>query len=66
MPTSTGFLSTCFKCNTNDIEQACQIKRWYEIESYGSYEQVDSRPAEDKSVAKILESSTSMMDQDTL
>ena len=31
MPTSTGFLSSCFKCNTDDTELACQIKRWYEI-----------------------------------
>ena len=58
MPTSTGFLSTCFKCNTDDTELACQIKRWYEIESYGAYKQVDSRSAEDKRMAKILDSST--------
>ena len=58
MPTSTGFLSTCFKCNTDDTELACQIKRWYEIESYGAYKQVDSRSAEDKRAAKILDSST--------
>ena len=32
MPTSTGLLSTCFKCNINITELACQIKRWYEIE----------------------------------
>ena len=30
MPTSTGFLSTCFKCNTDDTKLACQIKRWYD------------------------------------
>ncbi|XP_063717837.1 uncharacterized protein LOC134844942 [Symsagittifera roscoffensis] len=58
MPTSIGFLSTCFKCNTDDTELACQIKRWYEIESYGAYKQVDSRSAEDKRAAKILDSST--------
>ena len=58
MPTSTGFLSTCFKCNTDDTELACEIKRWYEIESYGAYKQVDSRSAEDKRAAKILDSST--------
>ena len=32
MPTSTGFLSTCFKCNIDVTELACQIKRWHEIE----------------------------------
>ena len=58
MPTSTGFLSTCFKCNTDDTELACQIKRWYEIESYGAYKNVDSRSAEDKRAAKLLNSST--------
>ena len=58
MPTSTGFLSTCFKCNTDDTEVACQIKRWYEIKSYGAYKQVDSRSAEDKRAAKILDCST--------
>ena len=58
MPTSTGFLSTCFKCNTDDTELACQIKRWYEIESYGAYRQVDSRSVEDKRTAKIPDSST--------
>ena len=58
MPTSTGFLSTCFKCNTDDTELACQIKRWFEIESYGAYKQVNSRSAEDKRAAKILDSST--------
>ena len=58
MPTSTGFLSTYFKCNTDDTELACQIKRWYEIESYGAYKQVNCRSAEDKRAAKILDSST--------
>ena len=58
MPTYTGFLSTCFKCNTDDTELACQFKRLYEMESFGSYEQVDSRSVEDKRVAKILDSST--------
>ncbi|XP_063728551.1 uncharacterized protein LOC134856114 [Symsagittifera roscoffensis] len=58
MPTSTGFLSTCFKCNTDDTELACQIKRWYEIESYGAYKQVDSPSTEDKRAAKILDTST--------
>ena len=56
MPTSTGFLSTCFKCNTDDIELACQIKRWYEIESYGAYKRADSRSAVDKRAAKIFDS----------
>ena len=37
---------------------ACHIKRWYEIESYGAYKQVDSRSAADKSAAKILDSFT--------
>ena len=54
MPTFTGFLSTCL----NDTELACHIKRWYEIESYGAYKQVNSRSAEDKRAAKILDSST--------
>ena len=57
MSTSTGFLSTCFKCNTHDTELACQIERWYEIESNGAYKQVDSRFAADKRAAKILDSS---------
>ena len=58
MPISTGFLSTCSKCNTDDTELACQIKRWYGIESYGAYKHVDSRSAADRRAAKILDSST--------
>ena len=53
IPTSTGFLSTCFKCNTDcRSELACQIKRWFEIESHGAYKQVGYRSAEDKRAAK--------------
>ena len=66
MPTSTDFLSTCFKCNRDDTELACQIKRWYEIVSYGAYKQADSRSAEDKRGLKYLIPPPSMMDQDTL
>ena len=57
MPTFTGFLSTCFKCNADDTEPAGQIKRWYKIKSYGPYKQVESRSA-DKRAAKILDSTT--------
>ena len=58
MPTSTGFLSTCFKCNTDDTELACQIKRLYEIESNGAYKHINYRSAEDERAAKLLDSST--------
>ena len=58
MSTSTDFLSTCFKCNTDDTELACEIKRWYENDSCGAYKHVDSRSADDKRAAKIFDSST--------
>ena len=58
MRTSTGLLSTCFKCKTDDTELACRIKRWYEKESYEAYKEVDSRSAEDKRAAIVLDSFT--------
>ena len=35
-----------------------QVKSWYELESYGTYKQVDARSSDDKRANKILEAST--------
>ena len=58
LPASTGLISTCLHCNIKDVSLAEQVKSWYELESYGTYKQVDARSSDDKRANKILEAST--------
>ena len=53
---SARLISTCFKANIEqDFELACQVKSWYDIESYGAYKQFDPRSAADVRAQEILE-----------
>ena len=46
----------CFKANVEqDYELACQVKSWYDMESYGAFKQVDPRSAADARAQEILE-----------
>ena len=58
LPASTGLISTCLHCNIKDVSLVEQVKFWYELESYGTYKQVDARLSDDKRANKILEAST--------
>ena len=44
LPPSVVSTSSCFKCVVEDSSLTDQIKSWYELESYGAFKQVDSRP----------------------
>ena len=57
LPASTGLISTCLHCNIEDVSLVEQVKPWYELESYGTYKQVDARSSDDKRANKILEAS---------
>ena len=54
-----SLVSVCFKA---DIEQyfelACQVKSWYDMESYGVFKQVDPPSAADARAQEILETTT--------
>ena len=42
LTSSSSLVSTCFKANVEqDYELACQVKSWYDMESYGANKQVD-------------------------
>ena len=62
LPSTSGFYSTCFKAVTCDNEfdtaLADQLRNWYDIESYGTYKQVNSRSAADARASKILDETT--------
>ena len=58
LPASTGLISTCLHCNIEDVSLVEQVKSCYELESYGTYKQVDARSSDDKRPYKILEAST--------
>ena len=58
LPASTGLISTCLHCNIEDVSLVEQVKSWYELESYGTYKQVDARSSDDKRANKFLEAST--------
>ena len=48
LPSSSSLVSTCIKANfAQNFELACQVKSWYEMESYGAYKQVDPRSEAD-------------------
>ena len=61
LPSTTGLFSTCVKA-VSQKEQDCtlsdQLRSWYDIESYGAYNQVDSRSATDVRATKILDETT--------
>ena len=58
LPSTSGLFSTCFRAVTTnkdtDSKLAEQLRRWYDIDSYGAFKQVDSRPAADARAEKIL------------
>ena len=59
LPSSSSLVSTCFKANIEqDFELACQVKSWYDMESYGAFKQVDPRSAADARAQEILETTT--------
>ena len=58
LPPSVNSTSSCFKCVVEDSSLTDQIKSWYELKSYGAFEQVDARSAADKHALSILNSET--------
>ena len=59
LPSSSSLVSVCFKANIGqDFELACQVKSWYDMESYGAFKQVDPRSAADARAQEILETTT--------
>ena len=49
----------CFKANIEqDFELNCQVKSWYDMESYGKFKQVDPQFAADARAQEILETTT--------
>ena len=62
LPSTSCFVSTCLKavtCNPGlDIELVDQVRSWYDMESYGAYEQVDSHSAADARATRLLEETT--------
>ena len=61
LPSPIGVRATTFKCNVEDVALADQVKKWYELESYGTFKQADPRSSADKRAQKILDSTTFMM-----
>ena len=59
LPSSSSLVSTCFKANVEqDFELACQVKSWYDMESYGAYKQVDPQSATDARAQVVFEITT--------
>ena len=58
LPPPIGVRATTFKCNVEDVALADQVKKWYELESYGTFKQADPRSSADKRAQKILDSTT--------
>ncbi len=55
LATASCALSTCLKASVEaDHSLVDQVKSWYEIESFGSYKQVDNRSASDEKALDIL------------
>ena len=48
LPSPIGVRATTFKCNVEDVALADQVKKWYELESYGTFKQADPRSSADK------------------
>ena len=49
-PSPIGVRATTFKCNVEDVALADQVKKWYELESHGTFN--------DKRAQKVLDSTT--------
>ena len=58
LPSPIGVRATTFKCNFEDVALADQVKKWYELEPYGTIKQADPRFSADKHAQKILDSTT--------
>ena len=59
LPSSSSLVTMCFKANDEqDYELACQVKSWYDMESYGEFKQVDPRSAADAHAHELLETTT--------
>ena len=58
LPASTGLISTWLHCNIEDVSLVDHVKSWYELESYGTYKQVDALSSDDKRANKFIEAST--------
>ena len=58
LPSPIGVRATTFKCNVEDVALADQVKKWYELESYGTFKQADPGSSADKLAQKILDSTT--------
>ena len=61
LTSTTSLFSTCFKAVTsseNDSILDDQFRSWYDMESFGTYKQLDSRSAADAQAMKILEETT--------
>ena len=59
LPSISSLVSTCFKAKVEqDYEMACQVKSWYDIESYVAYNQVDPRSAAGARAQEILKTTT--------
>ena len=58
LPSPIGVRANTFKCNVEDVALADQVKKWYELESYGTFKQADPRSSADKHAQKVLDSTT--------
>ena len=60
LPSPIGNRVTTFKSNFEDVALADQVKKWYQLESYGTFKlkQADLRSSADKHAQKILDSTT--------
>ena len=56
LPSPNGVLSTTFKFKDKDVALADQVKKWYELESYGTFKPADHRYAAVKRDLKNLDS----------
>ena len=57
-PSQNGVRSITFKFNVEDVALTDQVKKRYELESYGTFKQADPRSSADKRARKILDSTT--------
>ena len=48
----------CFNCHAKDVEFVSQVEAWFELESYGTYQQPDARFAANQRVHNFLEITT--------
>ena len=58
LPSTIAVLATTFKSNVEVVALADQVKKWYEVESYGKFQQADLHSTADKSAQKLLDSTT--------